>query len=139
VPLNQNTGMRLILNNDLTPNTANYNGIGTFSSGEVEDYIIRFVDKSTLAINDHHAQLALANIYPSPSTGIINIELNNHFLNQMNIQIIDVLGAVQYQHHYDQLPHHFTQPINLNHLAKGVYYIKLQSEGGSVVRKVVLR
>jgi hypothetical protein len=139
VPLNQNTGMRLILNNDLTPNTANYNGIGAFSSGEVEDYIIRFVDKSTLAINNHQTQLAQANIYPSPSTGIVHIDLKNYSIDKLQIQILDVLGAEIYRVNYNDVAKNFNASIDLSHLPKGVYVVKLQSEGGSVVKKVVLR
>ena len=68
------------------------------------------------------------NIYPNPTTDIVNINTNETI---ENINITDVNG---------KLVHHQTNssPIDLSQHAKGIYFMNITTEKGVVNKKIVL-
>jgi hypothetical protein len=68
------------------------------------------------------------NIYPNPSTGVININTNETI---ENINILDING---------KLVHHQTNnsPIDLSQHAKGIYFINITTEKVVINKKIVL-
>ena len=69
-------------------------------------------------------------LYPNPVKDILNIETNN--VNIQNVNIYDVLGKKVWSQ--SELT---SNSINISSLNKGLYFIKLTSEGQSVTRKIV--
>ena len=70
------------------------------------------------------------NIYPNPTTGQLTI--NNEQLTINNVEIYDIYG---------RNVHSFTRSlvhsINISHFPSGIYFVKIQTELGEVVKKVV--
>jgi len=68
------------------------------------------------------------NIYPNPSTGVININTNETI---ENINILDING---------KLVHHQTNnsPFDLSQHAKGIYFINITTEKVVINKKIVL-
>ena len=79
-------------------------------------------------------------VYPNPTTGelrITNYELgiNNEQLTINNVEIYDIYGKQQSSHHLIiSSSHHL---INISELPAGVYFVKISTEAGEVVKKVV--
>jgi hypothetical protein len=70
------------------------------------------------------------NIYPNPTTGELKIESGG--LRIVNLVIYDVFGKNQ------KIENEKTERIiNVSHLSVGVYFMKISTEVGEVVRKVV--
>jgi hypothetical protein len=67
-------------------------------------------------------------IYPNPSTGILN---SNGFANIKYAELYDINGKKLFDKQI------FTNRIDISSLARGLYFIKLISEEGSIVRKFV--
>ena len=63
------------------------------------------------------------NIYPNPSSGLLNIEFKNKGSEILNIKIYNALGQLVYTQ--SELVN-TTTVINLSHLPKGLYYLKTQ-------------
>ncbi len=136
IVLNQNMGMRLVLNNDLGPNTPNDNGTGTFKSGEVEDYIIRFEDKSLLNLNRVANQQF--KLWPTVSNGLFNLEILAQQTGKLQLEIFSTTGALIFNSTYNNPISNFKTQLNLAHLAKGVYYLKLKNSRFNATQKIVI-
>ncbi|MCL2510980.1 MAG: PKD domain-containing protein [Bacteroidales bacterium] len=78
-------------------------------------------------------QLGNITIYPNPTSG--EIQVTSYELRVTSIEIFDVIGRKALTS-----PVSFPSPettLNLTHLPTGVYFLKIQTENGVVVRKVV--
>lgn len=74
-------------------------------------------------------------VYPNPSTGQFTIDINNN--NQSySIQILDITGQVIYTK--GQIATSKTQ-IDLNSIAEGVYFVKVKTENGKTVKKILIQ
>jgi hypothetical protein len=137
---NKNTGMRVILNNNIVPNNQSDNGVGIYTSGETEDFTVKFNKKPVYptSINDV-ISLNNVSIYPNPSNGILFIDLEAYALPKLDIVVTNLTGAAVYQTVLKNIDGKQSTSLDLSTLAKGTYIIKLQSERGTVVQKVTLQ
>ena len=73
------------------------------------------------------------NIYPNPTTGELTI--TNYELGITSIEVFDIYGKNLLSNHLitSSSNHH----INISHLPTGMYFVKIHTETGVVVRKVV--
>ena len=72
-------------------------------------------------------------IYPNPTTGELTID--NGQLRIDNVEVFDVYGRkLSSNHLITSSPHHL---INISHLHSGIYFVKITTEAGEVVKKVV--
>ena len=79
------------------------------------------------------------NIYPNPSNGMFTIEWSVvSGQSPVRISIYDGLGQVVYDNITTQTIGNNKEQINLESLATGIYTLRMQTSGGSMVRKVVI-
>jgi hypothetical protein len=71
---------------------------------------------------------AIINIYPNPTSGIVNIE-SNQLLN--NIEVIDIMGKIVLSSSDNKI-------LDMSHLSSGVYMIRFSTDNGTELRRVVL-
>ena len=82
-------------------------------------------------------------IYPNPTTGELRIEVADQARNDViNVEIFDIYGRQmsQISHHCGLDPQpksHISNQIDIAHLPAGIYFVKIITEAGEVVRKVV--
>ena len=76
-------------------------------------------------------------IYPNPSNGIFNLEINNAETIQYSIKVFDVLGSVIYQNQING-SHNINQQIDLSTYAKGIYFLSVESEYNVVTGKRII-
>lgn len=76
---------------------------------------------STLEINENN--ISIAQIYPNPTTGILNFTFINN--NEKSIQIFNALGELVIDKKSQQL----NEIINLQLLTNGIYFIEVKSNG----------
>ena len=85
-------------------------------------------------------------IYPNPTTGQLTI--NNEQLTINNIEVYDIMGRLlmsqiqnpmsQIQNPMSQIQNPMSQiQIDISHFSAGVYFVKIRTEAGEVVKKVV--
>ena len=100
------------------------------------------IDKITItSINGNSREIALSNdaepmmqVYPNPSNGILNVSLVGFSQGQKKISILDFQGKVLREVKTTQRSIHFDQKYNL-----GVYLIKVEADGRSLLKKVVVK
>ena len=77
-------------------------------------------------------------IYPNPSDGIVNISFNNTYSDELIISIYDAIGKAVYCEKAKLTNVENNKQINLKHLAKGLYYIKLSTKFNVFTQKLVI-
>ena len=76
-------------------------------------------------------------IYPNPSTGIVHIAINGFEGRRLELRILNVIGTVIYRESITELTGPKT--LDLSKFASGLYYVKLEGENASEMRKLVIR
>ncbi|MFK8038048.1 MAG: GEVED domain-containing protein [Crocinitomicaceae bacterium] len=103
---------------------------GTSNYGEVEDYQLN-INEGALSINT--SDLGLVKIFPNPTSGELNINLNK-YLNVDYIMITDVSGKIITNH----IPTAQNTKLDLNQYTKGMYFVVIKSVDHTWVKKVIL-
>jgi uncharacterized repeat protein (TIGR01451 family) len=73
-------------------------------------------------------------IYPNPSTGIINIDFNS-FRQNCNIDILNSCGQLILSEKQNNRP---STSFDLSGQSKGLYVIKVQTENKVIIRKIII-
>ena len=81
-----------------------------------------------LGIEDELAAASLQ-MFPNPSNGEVYINEAYEY-----VQVLDVTGRLVYRHRYQGQ----SQPINLSHLAPGLYTLRIQTRKATVIKKLIL-
>ena len=103
-------------------------------SGMDTDYTQNFsIEVESVGINEHESELSKIIIYPNPTTGELRIE--NVELRIEKIEIFDIEGKIVSSQSFHFLSDHHT--IDISHLNSGVYFAKIVTEKGEVVKHVV--
>jgi hypothetical protein len=81
-------------------------------------------------------------VYPNPTTGELRILMNNEQLTMNNVEVFDIYGRkVEAKFPSNSLegwqPQADGVVINISHLATGIYVLKISTEAGQVVKKVL--
>lgn len=79
------------------------------------------------------------NVYPNPATSFVNVEVTSDKAQQFNASVVDMMGKTVYVDQFNHDGGTGTYKINVNNLAKGVYFLHLNSENGQSVQKIVVR
>ena len=78
-------------------------------------------------------------VYPNPSRDIFNITFESPESQTIDIKIIDVIGETVYQQEKKNFKGNYSQSINMNSNAKGVYFLQITTEKGGIKKKIVLQ
>jgi hypothetical protein len=90
---------------------------------------------ATSRVSDDKSML----VYPNPSTGIVHVAINGFEGRRLELQILNVIGSVIYRENLSELNERYTKTLDLTKFAGGLYYIKLESDNTSEMRKLVIR
>ena len=133
------TGMRLILNNNISPNIPSDSACGTYTSGETEDYLVMFHDwnETSVASMDNITQMLL---YPNPTEGRFGI----HFMAKQPVEnatitVTNVTGQKILEQHYSNPGKQMDEEFDLSGAARGVYFVELRADNEKIVRKVIVK
>ena len=95
-----------------------------------------FVHSNTARLN---APIDKLEVYPNPSRDIFNITFESPESQTIDIKIIDVVGEIVYQQEKKNFKGNYSQSINMNSNAKGVYFLQITTEKGGIKKKIVLQ
>jgi hypothetical protein len=110
-------------NNNGTPldDDTNSNGIPDFLDDEV------FLSVNSFALDD-------LSIFPNPTSESFTVQATN-LVSETTISLYDVQGKLLLSER--MLPHNGTLTMNVSSLENGVYFMKISSEGNTVVKKLI--
>jgi hypothetical protein len=115
----------------VSPNSnATYTITGTDANGCQNTTMVTIAVSECTGISENSA-LAGLKVYPNPSNGQLNIELNSS--KAKSVQIVDVTGRVVLSGQSSEANMEF----NLSSMANGVYYVKVKSQDDTQVIKII--
>lgn len=129
-----NTLMRIVNTETDFPNTID--SCGTYSYGETEDYLVNI---PSLVGIDENEMLNTISVYPNPTTGLFNITASNANFTQLSISVIDIQGKEVFNTSDKNYSVNYNKQINLEGLAKGIYYIRLNTGAGVKTQKLIIQ
>ncbi len=77
-------------------------------------------------------------IFPNPNSGKFNLDITAGSLAKVNITIYNVLGNAVYTENDIHLNGKLHKTIDISALPKGIYHLKAEGEGTSVVKRIVI-
>ncbi len=81
----------------------------------------------------------LIHIYPNPSEGIVNIELESTDFGTMNIKVFSITGEQLYYNRIDKSNPIFKETLNLEYLPTGSYILSAEIQGKIFTSKLILK
>ena len=133
--------------NGLLLNINNSTGMGSFTpdtSGNyflvVEDQAGCFADTAfynisiVSSLND--IVLENVNIYPNPSNDFLNIEFTNPLFLDFSISFENIIGQEVFKKEFDANKNNFSYKFNISQFSEGMYYVKIITENGRVVKLI---
>lgn len=85
--------------------------------------------------NDYFQNSNLFKIYPNPTNGLLNININN-YIGELQIKVYDLNGRQVYNQNVTNFNN--TNAIDLESLSTGIYVLKLQGENLNYSEKIIL-
>lgn len=131
-------GMRLVLNNDVSPNIPSDSACGTYTSGETEDYVVIF--RTPLSGVNDTKNLTWMNVFPNPNEGKFTISFTaTKAVSRATVTVSSVTGQKIQEQEYNNAGREFSQQIDLTGMPRGVYFVELRADAERYVRKVVIK
>lgn len=80
-------------------------------------------------------------IYPNPSNGVFTVSLTNTDAKRAELRIMNVIGNEIYREVLTRDSAQLSATVDLSRYskAKGLYYVKLETDDFSVVRRIIVR
>jgi hypothetical protein len=133
---NKATGMRIVLNNDLSNNPASDLGCGSYVSGETEDYMVMLRRASPAGIQQT-ANIQEALVYPNPTADKFTVAIQAaEFITKLGLKITTATGQIVRQQNFEQVGMQFTKELSLAGLASGLYFVEINADGQKMLRKI---
>lgn len=136
-------GYAVVSTQNSGPHTLTFAQLAQFQDPPVPTYQLNIIypgdqcvpqQAVVLGISDLIEQLQL-NVYPNPSTGAFNVELNTEKALTGEITVCDVTGRKVYARHINASGFYKTA-VDLDNCAKGLYMLQLKTPAGVVSKSI---
>ena len=124
----------------ISGNYVNYTTLGSHHASAIDQigqevFIIDFDKYHTYySINDNYSDKEDISVYPNPSSDRITVETKNvDFYKNSSVTILNIQGQQLIQ----QSLNNNKAVLDVSSLSNGIYFLKINSESGNVVRKFV--
>jgi hypothetical protein len=95
--------------------------------------------QGTTSVKDYPMIPEGINIYPVPSTGLLNVSIQmKESVDQLQVDIMDLTGRELLAERFSYPDASFNGQFDISHLPNGVYLMKLTAGNQTIVRKVIL-
>lgn len=131
-------GMRVVLNNDVGPNAASDTGLGLYTSGETEDFLVEFQNFSWPTAVEELSPIESVSLYPNPTSGQLYVGFNAPEKTDVNIQIVSVTGAILQTQQMNDVFGSQSVMLDMSAYSKGVYLVKFSTPNGNFSRRVTV-
>ena len=107
---------------------------GTFTNVDVKNFSI---NTSLVGISTNELEHSL-NVYPNPTTGLLNLEYSLDQGARVNVVISDVVGKVVLERTLEPASGTQRQTLDLNSLSNGIYILKMGAGDHQATRTITL-
>lgn len=78
-------------------------------------------------------------VYPNPSQGVIQLSLVGFENKKAEVRITNVIGNLVHRDVLSEPEGRYVKAIDLTRFPKGVYYVKIQADEFSEIRKIIIK
>jgi hypothetical protein len=78
-------------------------------------------------------------VYPNPTSGMFSIAIANANFNALTISVTDIQGQEVFRQEDKNISNEYNKQINLEELAKGIYYIRLSAGSELSIKKLIIQ
>lgn len=101
------------------------------------DGIFKWDNSINLATKSDFFSDEIIAIYPNPSNGNLTMSFSKEINHNLKIEIVDLLGRISFSKLYENLISNEIK-IDVNHLAKGSYFVKIISDNEFITKKIII-
>ncbi len=95
-------------------------------------------DCTNVANEDVAALKNSLEVFPTPASDLINLQITNEFTGLMTIEITDISGKVIQTQTIEKQAEQFTQALNIEQLSSGFYLMNVRQNGHAAATKFVV-
>lgn len=99
--------------------------------------IDNFVITGTQVLANQQNTFETFAITPNPTNGVINVKLSTS--EDVSMELFDIRGRKCYANEYKNTNSTFNQELNLEHLEKGIYLLKIVSGDKTATKKLIIK
>ena len=102
-------------------------------------WAIDYINILPTAIEEYAIVPDAINIYPNPSTGEVNLDLQlKQDAESLVISVYDMVGKIVQTEVYDHPDRYFERRFMLDHLENGIYFFRIESGNQTLTRKFII-
>ncbi|MBC8486067.1 MAG: C10 family peptidase [Bacteroidetes bacterium] len=106
-----------------------YNGPGWTAEWEI----------GNIGVDEQNESFGNLKVYPNPANNLLNISFSLDESQSFDIKLLSVTGEVVYVESTNEFSGNYVNTIDLSEIAKGVYFLNLTNNKGTVNRKVIIK
>ena len=77
-------------------------------------------------------------VYPNPSSGKVFLSLTGFKGKRTEVRVMNVIGNVVYRENFYETEEQTTKVLDLSKFTSGLYYVKLEADEYSEIRKIII-
>ena len=125
--------VEIVLSYDFTPFSKGREDYMAELNISVNDTVIQIPVKISLLLNLLSYETEEIKVYPNPTTG--ELRIINYELRIMKVEVFDVYGRMQKSRKAEKQKEEWM--LDISELSAGIYFIKMETTEGTVIRKAI--
>jgi hypothetical protein len=101
-----------------------------------DEIVIHFIDCSGI---DENTSLSGVTIFPNPNNGRFTIQMDVQEEQEMTMEVLSITGKIVYSEKVHVDKGRFSKTWNLQPLNNQMYYLRMSSERGTVIKKLIVK
>jgi subtilisin family serine protease len=101
-----------------------------------DEIVIHFIDCSGI---DENTSLSGVTIFPNPNNGRFTIQMDVQEEQEMTMEVLSITGKIVYSEKVHVDKGRFSKTWNLQPLNNQMYYLRMSSERGTVIKKLIIK
>jgi PKD repeat protein len=116
-----------------------YNIYKSAEGNESQEVVhVNVVDASAVGIKNNEAESVAFNVAPNPSNGAFRLNLTGVQSGNASVKVYNLVGQEVYSSTVESVKGSFTKDVQLEQVANGVYFVKVNVNGQTATKKIVV-
>jgi PKD repeat protein len=116
-----------------------YNIYKSAEGNESQEVVhVNVVDASAVGIKNNETESVAFNVAPNPSNGAFRLNLTGVQSGNASVKVYNLVGQEVYSSTVESVKGSFTKDVQLEQVANGVYFVKVNVNGQTATKKIVV-